>query len=175
MWTSFVFSSIRRSTKRKTRNPIMEESEMDDGVTIQSDGEDDFVPESKSTNPAFLSVLFSSGKRNITPISWCTCIMFSQHFYFLFLLVWPVPNIKLICGFVNSQRIWYLVSCHAPFLFFYTYYQPYLAYSCKYNVPYFKLGQLQLNFSIPVPLKTSSSSISANFKSGNQTCEINLH
>lgn len=69
----------RSSTKRKTRNP----TEMDDdGVTIHSEGEDGFVPETKSKNTAFLSVLFDSGKRNIT-ISWCACITFSQHFEFI--------------------------------------------------------------------------------------------
>lgn len=73
----------RSSTKRKTRNP----TEMDDdGVTIHSEGEDGFVPETKSKNTAFLSVLFDSGKRNnllIYIISWCACITFSQHFEFI--------------------------------------------------------------------------------------------
>lgn len=58
----------------------------DDGVTIHSEGEDGFVPETKSKNTAFLSVLFDSGKRNIT-ISWCALLRFLNILSF-FLLVW---------------------------------------------------------------------------------------
>lgn len=83
----------RSSTKRKTRNP----TEMDDdGVTIHSEGEDGFVPETKSKNTAFLSVLFDSGKRNIT-ISWCACITFSQHFEFI------SSCLELYSGLANSE------------------------------------------------------------------------
>lgn len=42
----------------------------DDGVTIHSEGEDGFVPETKSKNTAFLSVLFDSGVEYLQQYGW---------------------------------------------------------------------------------------------------------